>query len=238
MQPTIIMQQLKVINLPNFSDNLMSKIKSASLFLLSITLNSCASFSPPPNANHPVTFAQYQTLVQVPPTMPAINYQSAIYEVAVQEGVSYNDVIDSLKSISQGQNFVNPANFPIGEHMQLRGQPPVGVLEVRAFCNLGLGAEIMQDHPEFVVFAPCRIAVYEKQAVEKLVVEKQAVEKPADKNKEANHTNQKRQLYLALDRPTFDLQSIQNPTPRAIKAAVALETQLIDMLNKVRKGDF
>lgn len=233
MQPTIIMQQLKVINLPNFSDNLMSKIKSANLFLLSIMLTSCASFSQPPNAKPPVTFAQYQTLVQVPPTMPAINYQSAIYEVAVQEGVSYNDVIDSLKSISQGQNFVNPANFPIGEHMQLRGQPPVGILEVRAFCNLGLGAEIMQDHPEFVVFAPCRIAVYEKQAVEK-----QVVEKPADRNKEAHQTNQKRQLYLALDRPTFDLQSIQNPTPRAIKAAVALETQLIDMLNKVRKGDF
>lgn len=224
MRPTIIMQQLKVINLPNFSDNLMSKIKSVNLFLLSIMLTSCASFS---------QFAQYQTLVQVPPTMPAINYQSAIYEVAVQEGVSYNDVIDSLKSISQGQNFVNPANFPIGEHMQLVGQPPVGILEVRAFCNLGLGAEIMQDHPEFVVFAPCRIAVYEKQ-----VVEKQVVEKPADKNKEANHTNQKRELYLALDRPTFDLQSIQNPTPRAIKAAVALETQLIDMLDKVRKGDF
>lgn len=233
MRPTIIMQQLKVINLPNFSDNLMSKIKSANLFLLSIMLTSCASFSQPPNAKPPVTFAQYQTLVQVPPTMPDINYQSAIYEVAVQEGVSYNDVIDSLKSISQGQNFVNPANFPIGEHMQLRGQPPVGILEVRAFCNLGLGAEIMQDHPEFVVFAPCRIAVYEKQAVEK-----QVVEKPADKNKEANRTNQKRELYLALDRPTFDLQSIQNPTPRAIKAAVALETQLIDMLDKVRKGDF
>lgn len=228
MQPTIIMQQLKSTILPNSSDSFMFKLKSTNLFLLSIILTSCASFSQPPNAKPPVTFAQYQTLVQVPPTMPAINYQSAIYEVAVLEGVSYNDVIDSLKSISQGQNFVNPANFPIGEHMQLRGQPPVGVLEVRAFCNLGLGADIMQDHPEFVVFAPCRIAVYEK-----LVYEKQA-----DRNKETHQINQKRQLYLALDRPTFDLQSIQNPTPRAIKAAVALETQLIDMLNKVRKGDF
>jgi uncharacterized protein (DUF302 family) len=228
MQQTIIMQQLKSTILPNSSDSFMSKLKSTSLLLLSIMLSSCASFSQPPNAKNPATFAQYQTKVQVPPTMPAINYQSAIYEVAVQEGVSYNDVIDSLKSISQGQNFVNPANFPIGEHMQLRGQPPVGILEVRAFCNLSLGAEIMQDHPEFVVFAPCRIAIYEK-----LVVENQA-----DSNKGAHHKNQKRQLYLALDRPTFDLQSIQNPTPRAIKAAVALETQLIDMLDKVRKGDF
>lgn len=228
MQPTIIMQQLKSTILPNSSDSFMYQLKSISLFLLNIMLISCASVSQPPNANPPVTFAQYQTLVQVPPTMPAINYQSAIYEVAVQEGVSYNDVIDSLISISQGQNFVNPANFPIGEHMQLRGQPPVGILEVHAFCNLGLGADIMQDHPEFVVFAPCRIAVYEKLVDEK----------PADRNKEAHQTNQKRQLYLALERPTFDLQSIQTPTPRAIKAAVALETQLIDMLNKVRKGDF
>jgi uncharacterized protein (DUF302 family) len=228
MQPTIIMQQLKAINLPNFSDSLMRKLQCASLMMFGIMLTSCASIAHAPKAQHPATFAQYQTKVKVPPTMPAINYQSAIYEVAVQEGVSYNDVIDSLKSISQGQNFVNPANFPIGEHMQLRGQPPVGILEVRAFCNLSLGAEIMQDHPEFVVFAPCRIAVYEK-----LVVENQA-----ESNKGAHHKNQKRQLYLALDRPTFDLQSIQNPSPRAIKAAIALETQLIDMLDKVRKGDF
>ncbi|HEY0269243.1 MAG TPA: DUF302 domain-containing protein [Methyloradius sp.] len=141
--------------------------------------------------------------------MPEIDPGTAIYEVAVEPGVSYDDVILSLKTISEGMNFVNPANFPIGEHLKSRGQNPQGVLEVRAFCNLGYGAEIMLDHPEFVVFAPCRIAIYERQ----------------------------HKLYLAIDRPTYDLKSIKNPTERAQKAAQALEDALIKILDKARKGD-
>ena len=112
---------------------------------------------------------------------------SAIYEVAVAPGVSYEDVVLSLKALAEGKNFVNPANFPLGEHLKARGQDPGGPLEVHAVCNLSLGAEIMLDHPEFAVFAPCRIAIYQKQG----------------------------QLYLGLDRPTYDLKSIRNPTARA-----------------------
>ena len=151
---------------------------------------------------------------QVRPGMPAIDPTTAIYELPVPDGITYQDVIDSLKSLSEGKNFVNPANFPIGEHMKARGQAPAGILETRAFCNLGLGAEIMLDHPEFVVFAPCRIAIYEKPDM-----------------------NQKLKLYLALDRPTYDLKSIKNPTERAKKAAQELETILLEIMDKARKGD-
>jgi uncharacterized protein (DUF302 family) len=107
-------------------------------------------------------------------------------------------------------NFVNPANFPIGEHMKQRGIDSQGVKEVRSFCNLSTGTEIILDHPEFLVFAPCRIALYEK--------------------------NQR--LYLALDRPTFDLKSVKNPTERAKKSAQELEDALIQLMSRARKGDF
>ena len=141
--------------------------------------------------------------------MPAVNQDRGLYEVEVEPGVSYEDVIDSLKVVSAGENFVNPANLPIGDHLRERGQIPEGPLEVRGFCNLGLGAEIMLDHPEFVTFAPCRIGIYQRQG----------------------------KLYLGLARPTFDLRSIQNPTPRARKAAQELETILLRIMDKARQGD-
>jgi len=144
-----------------------------------------------------------------------INPNSAIYEVAVKEGVSYQEVIDSLKSISEGMNFVNPANFPIGEHMQLRGIDPQGIKEVRSFCNLSMGTEIILDHPEFLVFAPCRIAIYEKL-----------------------NANNKRQLFIGLDRPTYDLKSVKNPTERAKQSAQQLEDELITLIRKASVGDF
>lgn len=146
--------------------------------------------------------------------MPAIDSSTAIYELAVHEGVSYQDVVDSLKSLSEGKNFVNPANFPIAEHIKKRGIDPQGIKEVHSFCNLSLGTDIFLDHPEFLVFAPCRIAIYEKP-----------------------DTNQKLKLFIALARPTFDLKSIKNPTPRAQKAAQELENTLLEIMDKASKGD-
>jgi uncharacterized protein (DUF302 family) len=162
----------------------------------------------------PSRITEPELIGKISPGMPPIDPNNAIYELAVNEGVSHQDVIDSLKSLSEGKNFVNPANFPIGEHMKLRGQDPGGVLEVRAFCNLGLGAEIMLDHPEFIVFAPCRIALYEKP-----------------------DSDGKKRLYLGLDRPTYDLKNIRQPTERAKKAAQELETTLLEIMDKARKGD-
>lgn len=143
-----------------------------------------------------------------------IDSNNAIYEVAVDDGVSYQDVLDSLKSLSEGMNFVNPANFPIAEQMKLRGVDPQGVKEVHSFCNLSMGTEIILDHPEFLVFAPCRIALYEKPDI-----------------------NKKSKLFIGLARPTFDLKNIKNPTERAKKSAQQLEDALILLIDKARKGD-
>jgi uncharacterized protein (DUF302 family) len=144
----------------------------------------------------------------------AADENSAIYEVKVKDGVSYEDVIDSLKSLSEGANFVNPANFPIAEHIQKRGVDPQGIKEVRSFCNLSMGTEIFLDHPEFLVYAPCRIALYEK---------------PDSQNK--------MRLYIGLARPTYDLKNIKNPTERAQKAAELLEENLIKIVQKASRGD-
>lgn len=146
--------------------------------------------------------------------MPEIDTTTAIYELPVRDGVSYQDVVDSLKSVSAGMNFVNPANFPIAEHIKKRGIDPQGVKEVQSFCNLSLGTDIFLDHPEFLVFAPCRIAIYEKP-----------------------DANKKLKLYIALARPTFDLKSIKNPTLRAQKAAQELENTLLEIIEKASKGD-
>lgn len=141
--------------------------------------------------------------------LPPIDPASPIYEVKVEPGVTYEDVVLGLKVAAEGRNFVSPATFSVGDHIRERGLPLQGVMEVRAYCNLGLGAEIVLDHPEFAVFAPCRIAIYERKG----------------------------QLYLGLDRPSFDLKYIKNPTERAKKAAQELENTLIWMLDKARKGE-
>lgn len=181
--------------------------KSVFIVCLMSFMTACAALKPIP-------VHQVALIGKVSAGMPAIDPNSSIYELPVQKGVSYQEVVDSLKSLSIGLNFVNPANFPIGEHIKQRGIDPKGIKDVYSFCNLSLGTEIMLDHPEFLVFVPCRIALYEKP-----------------------DANQKFQLYIGLARPTFDLKSIKNPTLRAQKAAQALESALLEIIDKASRGD-
>ena len=141
--------------------------------------------------------------------MPPIDPDTPLYVVKVEPGVSHADVVDSLKSAAESKNFVSPATFPLGEHIRQRGLPLQGVLEVRSYCSLGIGAEILLESPEFAVFAPCRIAIYEKQG----------------------------QLYLALDRPSYALRHIQGHSAKAEQAAKQIEDTLIWMMDKARKGE-
>ena len=188
--------------------NNLKRVKLCLIITLFSFITACATVKNTPQAH-------VEFMGKVKAGMPAIDPSTAIYELPVNEGVTYQDVIDSLKSISEGMNFVNPANFPIGEHMKLRGVDSQGIKDVRSFCNLSMGTEIILDHPEFLVFAPCRIAIYEKP-----------------------DAHQKLKLFIALDRPTFDLKSIKNPTERAKKSAQELETALLEMMDRARKGDF
>jgi uncharacterized protein (DUF302 family) len=141
--------------------------------------------------------------------MPPVDPETPIYTVKVEPGVTYEDVVTSLKVAAEGKNFVSPAVFPIGEHIRQRGIPLQGVLEVRTYCSLGIGAEILMETPEFAVFAPCRIAIYQKQG----------------------------QLYLALDRPTYALRHIRDHSAKAAAAAKQIEDTLIWMMDKARKGE-
>ncbi len=141
--------------------------------------------------------------------MPPVDPETPLYVVPVEKGVSYQDVVDSLQSGAQGKNFVSPATFPLGQHIRERGLPLQGVLEVRSYCSLGIGAEILMESPEFAVFAPCRIAIYEKQG----------------------------QMFLALDRPTYALRHIKGHSAKAEEAAKQIEDTLIWMMDKARKGE-
>lgn len=141
--------------------------------------------------------------------LPPINPDSALYIVPVEPGVTYDDVVTSLQVAAEGKNFVSPATFPIGKHIRERGIPLQGVLEVRTYCSLGIGAEVLQDYPEFAAFAPCRIAIYEKQGA----------------------------LYMALDRPTYALRYLGEVNERARAAAQKIEDTLIWMMDKARKGE-
>ena len=141
--------------------------------------------------------------------LPPVDPETPLYVVKVEPGVTHEDVVESLKSAAASKNFVSPAMFPIGKHIQERGLPLQGIIEVHSYCSLGIGAEILMESPEFAVFAPCRYAIYEKQG----------------------------QLYIALDRPTYALRHVKGHSAKAEEAAKQMEKTLIWILDKARRGE-
>ena len=63
--------------------------------MLVLLLSACAN-----QLSNPKTIMQ-----TLPKGMPNIDFTTAIYEVPVNDGVSYQEVVDSLKTVSEGMNF-------------------------------------------------------------------------------------------------------------------------------------
>lgn len=142
-------------------------------------------------------------------TVQSITTNNAIYEVAIQPGVTRDDILTSLKSNAQNLNMVSPASFLLNDHLKERGEAIPGYLEVHSYCSLGMGAEIFREYPQFSVYAPCRIALYTRNGKD----------------------------YLGMARPTVDLEKIPNVSPHAKTIMHKMEDMLIEIMNKAAKGE-
>lgn len=83
------------------------------------------------------------------------------HKIPAQPGVSYDDVVTSLKQRANKINFkFVGVNSIYKDVAALTGQPTPRV-EVFNFCDALVARELLDHSLEFVVFLPCRIAVVE-----------------------------------------------------------------------------
>ena len=83
-------------------------------------------------------------------------------KVKVNDGISFDDVIESMKTRANSVNMKQVGhNVPYKLIRQLEGHEKSPRLEILSFCDMLTMRKIVDVMPEFVVFLPCRITVLE-----------------------------------------------------------------------------
>ncbi|GBG01772.1 hypothetical protein AZSI13_10990 [Azospira sp. I13] len=86
------------------------------------------------------------------------------YKVEAKPGVSYDDVVASLKARANKLNFKFVGVNSIYKDVAALTGKPTPKVEVFNFCDAQLARDILDYSLEFVIFFPCRIAVVEDAA--------------------------------------------------------------------------
>jgi uncharacterized protein (DUF302 family) len=81
--------------------------------------------------------------------------------MAPAEKAFVDTVLDLEQAIGQ-HNFAVTGHNEIGEAVRRRGHPSFGDAAVVHFCNLEYARRVIEIDPTFILYMPCRIAVFEQ----------------------------------------------------------------------------
>src|SRR3989338_4733777 len=98
------------------------------------------------------------------PPVPALSYTGMKVQIArvqIQQGVSFDDAVESLKLRANQHNLKFVGASPLYKEIEALTGKPARRMEIFSFCD-GLTAEQMiATDPLMISFMPCRIAMME-----------------------------------------------------------------------------
>ena len=79
----------------------------------------------------------------------------------VNEGVTFDEVVESMDIKANDINFKKVGHNMFWKDVAASTGVPTTRVEVLQYCDAEVGRRMLDYSPEFVIFIPCRIAVYE-----------------------------------------------------------------------------
>jgi uncharacterized protein (DUF302 family) len=83
------------------------------------------------------------------------------YKVKAKPGVSFDDVVTSLKLRANTLNYKFVGHSPLSQDVAAVTGKPTPRVEVFSFCDSVVARNLLDYVPELIAFLPCRIAVLE-----------------------------------------------------------------------------
>lgn len=84
------------------------------------------------------------------------------HKVKVKKGVSFDEVLESMKLRANALNFKYVGNNLMWKDFHaVLGDTTAPRIEVHSFCDIAVGRDLLKISPEFLVFLPCRIGIME-----------------------------------------------------------------------------
>ncbi|WP_178863547.1 DUF302 domain-containing protein [Thiomicrorhabdus cannonii] len=87
---------------------------------------------------------------------------ATMWEVKVQEGVTFEDVVDAINAVGVNRNIKNVGELPLSEELKARGIDSKRI-HVMSFCNPETARKMVDFSPAMGGFLPCRVNIIEEE---------------------------------------------------------------------------
>jgi uncharacterized protein (DUF302 family) len=87
--------------------------------------------------------------------------EATVWKIPVAEGLSVEDVDQSIKFIANGHNIKNVGELPLSEQVAAMTGEDQRYLKIYMFCNPLTAAKMVEYSDAFSAYLPCRISLVE-----------------------------------------------------------------------------
>lgn len=102
-----------------------------------------------------------QSMMAVNPLSMRDMISMMTYKVKAKPGVSFDEVVESLKLRANTLNYKFVGHAPMSKDVEAFTGKPSPRVEVFSFCDSVVARKLLDYVPELIAFLPCRIAVLE-----------------------------------------------------------------------------
>jgi len=86
-----------------------------------------------------------------------------VWSIPVEEGLTPEDVQESMKSLAVSRNFLFVGESPFYKQAEAVTGEPYRYVSFLSFCDVRVGMEMAEYNDAYTSFMPCRIAIVEDQ---------------------------------------------------------------------------
>lgn len=90
--------------------------------------------------------------------------EATTWKVRVADGLSFEDVEQSIQSLAHDYNIRDVGNLPLGDQITAMRGTPWRKLKIYLYCNPLTAAKMVEYSEAYSAFLPCRIALVEDAA--------------------------------------------------------------------------
>lgn len=114
-----------------------------------------------PNITREAKLHAFQTAMAMSPLSMRNMVSMMAEKIPVDEGVSWDDAVESMKLRANEVNFKFVGSSPLWKQIEAETEEPSAKVEMFRFCDARMARKILDEVPEFIVFLPCKIALLE-----------------------------------------------------------------------------
>jgi uncharacterized protein (DUF302 family) len=115
-------------------------------------------------------FSQMAVAAEKPQGISYTNVKLQIARIQVQDGISFDDAVESLKLRANQHNLKFVGGNPIYKEIEALTGKPTKRMEIFNFCDGLTANKMLTADPMMIAFMPCRIAILEDKEGKRWVI--------------------------------------------------------------------